>query len=70
MKVYPDSALVQLEFDKIKELLHENAAPNTPDKALDLRIHTRKISLNESLNRLMSLGNWYKMLFISRTITC
>ena len=42
MKIFPESALVQLEFDKIKALLAEQA--NTEyarSKAQDLRIHTR-----------------------------
>jgi len=43
MKIFPESALVQLEFDKIKALLAEQG--NTEyarQKALDLRIHTRR----------------------------
>src|SRR5580658_5204657 len=43
MKIFPDSALVQLEFDKIEALLAEQC--NTEyarSKALDLRIHTRR----------------------------
>ena len=43
MKICPESALVQLEFDKIKALLAEHC--NTEyarDRALDLRIHTRR----------------------------
>ena len=43
MKIYPESALVQLEFDKIEALLAEQC--NTEyarSKALDLRIHTRR----------------------------
>ena len=43
MKIFPDSALVQLEFDKVKALLAEQC--NTEyarSKATDLRIHTRK----------------------------
>ena len=43
MKIFPESALVQLEFDKIKALLAEHC--NTEyarDRALDLRIHTRR----------------------------
>jgi DNA mismatch repair protein MutS2 len=43
MRIFPESALAQLEFDKIKALLAEHC--NTEyarEKALDLRIHTRK----------------------------
>jgi len=43
MKIFPESALVQLEFDKIKALLTDQC--NTEyarAKAGDLRIHTRK----------------------------
>ncbi len=43
MKIFPESALVQLEFDKIEALLAEQC--NTEyarSRALDLRIHTRR----------------------------
>jgi DNA mismatch repair protein MutS2 len=43
MRLYPESALTQLEFDKVKDLLA--ALCNTDfskQKALQLRIHTRK----------------------------
>jgi DNA mismatch repair protein MutS2 len=43
MKFFPESALVQLEFDKIKALLEAHC--NTlyaKEKAQELRIHTRK----------------------------
>jgi DNA mismatch repair protein MutS2 len=43
MKIFPDSALVQLEFDKVKALLAEHC--NTEyarGRAADLRIHTQK----------------------------
>jgi DNA mismatch repair protein MutS2 len=43
MKLYPDSAALQLEFDKIQELLHERCRSEwARTKALGLRIHTRK----------------------------
>lgn len=43
MKLYPESALVQLEFDKIKALLHEKCrAEYAKEKATELRIHTKK----------------------------
>jgi DNA mismatch repair protein MutS2 len=43
MRIFPESALVQLEFDKIKHLLAEHC--NTEyarDRAADLRVHTRR----------------------------
>ena len=43
MKIFPESALVQLEFDKVKTLLAEHC--NTEyarAKATDLRVHTHK----------------------------
>src|SRR5579872_6850053 len=43
MRIFPESALVQLEFDKVKALLAAHC--NTEyarGKALDLRIHTRR----------------------------
>src|SRR5689334_18019536 len=43
MKIYPDSAIVQLEFDKIKNLLHEKCRTDyAKTKAHELRIHTKK----------------------------
>jgi len=43
MKIFPESALVQLEFDKIKALLAEHCTTEyARDKAQDLRIHTRR----------------------------
>lgn len=42
MKLFPESAAVQLEFDKIKKLLHERCRSEyARDKAENLRIHTR-----------------------------
>ena len=42
MKLYPESASVQLEFDKIKNLLHEKCRfEYAKSKAEELRIHTR-----------------------------
>lgn len=52
MKVYPDSALVQLEFDKIKDLLHEKCRTEyAKSKALDLRIHTKKEFIERELKQ-------------------
>ncbi len=43
MKLYPESAAVQLEFDKVKALLKEHCKTEyAKDKAEQLRIHTRK----------------------------
>lgn len=43
MKFFPESALVQLEFDKVKALLAEHCrTAYAKEKAEDLRIHTRK----------------------------
>ena len=43
MKVFPDSALVQLEFEKIKSLLAEHCKTEyAKSKASELRIHTKK----------------------------
>src|SRR6476661_9255713 len=43
MRLYPESAVVQLEFDKIKNLLHERCRSEyAKAKAAELRIHTKK----------------------------
>ncbi len=43
MRLYPDSALVQLEFDKVKTLLKAHCnTDHAKQKADSLRIHTRK----------------------------
>jgi len=43
MRLYPESATVQLEFDKIKQLLSEYAKTSyAKEKAAELRLHTRK----------------------------
>jgi DNA mismatch repair protein MutS2 len=43
MKIFPESALQQLEFDKIKALLAEHCTTEyAREKARDLRIHTRR----------------------------
>lgn len=52
MKVYPDSALVQLEFEKVKDLLHEKCRTEyAKTKASDLRIHTRKEFIERELKQ-------------------
>jgi DNA mismatch repair protein MutS2 len=43
MKLYPESASVQLEFDKIKKLLWDKCRSDyAKEKAGNLRIHTKK----------------------------
>ena len=43
MKFFPESALVQLEFDKVKALLAEHCkTAYAKEKAENLRIHTRR----------------------------
>ena len=43
MRLYPESAISQLEFDKVKALLKENGKTEyAKQKAELLRIHTRK----------------------------
>ncbi|RYD96560.1 MAG: DNA mismatch repair protein MutS, partial [Sphingobacteriales bacterium] len=50
MKLYPESAPVQLEFDKIRSLLHERCRTEyAREKALDLRIHTNKEIIGREL---------------------
>ncbi|WP_018615152.1 endonuclease MutS2 [Segetibacter koreensis] len=52
MKLFPDSALVQLEFDKIKELLVEHCKSEfAKKKADDLRIHTKKEFIQTELQQ-------------------
>lgn len=61
MKLYPESAPVQLEFDKIKVLLAEQTRTSYgKDKAESLRIHTRltfiELELNQSYQYLQLLA--------------
>jgi DNA mismatch repair protein MutS2 len=52
MKLYPESATVQLEFDKVKSLLHERCRSDyAKARALDLRIHTRKEFIEKELRQ-------------------
>lgn len=52
MKLYPQSAPVQLEFDKVKALLHGHCAGNyAKEKALQLRIHTRRDFIEPELRQ-------------------
>lgn len=52
MKLYPESASIQLEFDKIKNLLHQKCRfEYAKDKAAQLRIHTRKEFIDRDLKQ-------------------
>jgi DNA mismatch repair protein MutS2 len=52
MRLYPESASVQLEFEKIKDLLHEKCRYEyAKSKAKDLRIHTRKDFIDRELKQ-------------------
>src|SRR6476620_7879184 len=52
MKLYPESASVQLEFDKIRSLLHEKCRfEYSKSRADDLRIHTRKEFIDRELRQ-------------------
>lgn len=52
MKLYPESAGVQLEFDKVKSLLVEHCrTEHAKQKAANLRIHTKKEYIELELNQ-------------------
>lgn len=52
MKLFPESAEKQLEFDKIKDLLHERCRSEwARNKALQLRIHTKKEFIERELKQ-------------------
>lgn len=52
MKLFPESALVQLEFDKVKVLLHGHCKTEyARHKADNLRIHTRKDFIDTELQQ-------------------
>ena len=52
MKLYPESASVQLELDKIKSLLHEKCRLEySKTKAAELRIHTHKAYIERELKQ-------------------
>ena len=62
MKLFPESALEQLEFNKIKELLKEHCQTEyAKGKAEGLRIHTRK----EFIEAELSQSHEYKLLLTS-----
>lgn len=57
MKLYPESAAVQLEFDKIKNLVRENCRTEyAKTKAAGLRIHTRKDFIDRELKQSHEYG--------------
>src|SRR6201991_521884 len=59
MRIFPESALVQLEFDKIKALLANLCDTEyAREKALDLRIHTRREFIELELRQ----SNEFKLL--------
>ena len=59
MRLYPDSASYQLEFDKIKQLLLDKCRLEySKNKAAELRIHTRK----EFIDRELKQSHQYKQL--------
>jgi DNA mismatch repair protein MutS2 len=52
MKIYPESATVQLEFDKIRSLVTEKCRSEyAKSKATTLRIHTRKEFIDKELKQ-------------------
>lgn len=65
MKLFPESAPVQLEFDKIKALLTEHCKSEfAKQKAADLRIHTKKEFIQTELQqshefKLITLSSQY-----------
>jgi DNA mismatch repair protein MutS2 len=59
MRIFPESALVQLEFDKIQSLLTEHCKTEyAKSKASNLRIHTKKELIELELQQ----SNEYKLL--------
>ncbi|HTN37563.1 MAG TPA: MutS2/Smr-associated SH3 domain-containing protein [Arachidicoccus sp.] len=52
MKIYPENALVQLEFDKVKALLKAHCATSYAQNWVDnMRIHTRLDNLEQDLRQ-------------------
>lgn len=71
IKFFPESALVQLEFDKVKQLLHAHCNTEyAKEKALQLRIHTRKEYIHTELRQsyemmlLQQQGQYFPVDFI------
>ncbi len=66
MKFFPESALVQLEYDKIKELLKEQCqSAFAKTKADELRIHTKKefiahkLRQSEEFKQMLAAGQYF-----------
>lgn len=62
MRFFPDSALVQMEFNKVRALLAEHCKTEyAKEKADDLRIHTKKefinLQLSQSYEHLLLIRN-------------
>lgn len=71
MKYYPSSALVQLEFDKIKELLsHHCRTEQALEKVAQLRIHTRydhicrDLKQTDEYRQLLQSGQYFPADFV------
>lgn len=63
IKFFPESALVQLEFEKVKDLLEAHCQTSyAKEKATQLRIHTRKDFIEQQLQQ----SNEYKILSRSK----
>ena len=67
MRLYPESALVQLEFDKVRSLLIEQTRTALGnEKAANLRVHTRKhfidLELRQSYQylQLLAMGQTFQ----------
>ena len=66
IRVFPESALAQLEFDKIKQLLHDHCqSAYAKEKASQLRVHTRKEFIDRELRQshefalILSTGQYF-----------
>jgi DNA mismatch repair protein MutS2 len=62
LKLYPESAGVQLEFEKIRQIVHEYCASEAGKvRAAEMRIHTRKeyidLALRQSFEFMLLLQN-------------
>ncbi|MDP1842102.1 MAG: DNA mismatch repair protein MutS [Sediminibacterium sp.] len=63
MRLYPESALSQLEFDKVKTLLGDLCKTDiSRQKAAELRIHTRKEYIQQELNQ----SHEFKMILLQQ----
>jgi len=63
MRLYPESALSQLEFDKVKTLLGDLCKTDiSRQRAAELRIHTRKEYIQQELNQ----SHEFKMILLQQ----